>query len=625
MAEHETGFFFTAGGQDSARRPELLPENKYTRGVNVAVWNGMPGTRYAVRVLPLSGDAAAFFQAENFQGGQRYSPGEGQGAVSVGKDESSLLLAVGGRKLNVRLTGAGMGTGATVTDVSAGVVSNPDFHLVYWSQWENYALAGDANSNTWIWDGVNPAFASDGYSITDRPSSKVPNGAGPMAYVHGRGVVCVNSRALLVGNLLNSQDLTTAKDVLRFDESTYNATSQYFSPPTRLGPIMALAYLPVKDTAHGHGELFAHEWNGIFSVDLNVFPRARWSDTPMVKIAHIGSGATGPYAVDIYDGDQIFRSRVGVQTLRSARAQNTRAGAPQHSIAQGVRPFLHADPPRLLRFASVKTWEVETRAFVTCSPVVRGRRRWHRGFVAANFDPISDESAPAMWEGLWTLPPEIGGVIQFIGGDFDSEDRIFAICHSVLDGKNRIVEIRRDIDDDVLDDGKRRRIRSQLVTRKLIAMKPLVKKNWATGTLFFSDVRGRVDWGVWIRHSGSRKWIYWRGGYIENCAACRDTCDLSEPAPWEGEICIGTIEHLKECFQKTARNVQVLIRWAGRCCVDAFRISHTGGDPDEDRMDKAKFKIVVSKCDGTSPEYSDFEYLEKTEAECWLSEIKTCP
>lgn len=615
-------FYRSVGGANSAGQADRIDPSQIARMINGMIDEEQPGTRFAARALPITGDMAEFFATANFQGGMRYNPSEGQGAIEFGADVSTMLFAVGGRKIQVGFTGAGVNTAATMADVSNGLTSDPDLHLVCWLQAENLALASDGNGNTWIWTGQDPAFVSAGYNNVDKEASQVPNGCMAMMYVHGRIATIVNSRALLYGDMLNSRDFLTSRDLYAFREQTYPATGQYFSPPTSLGAITAVAILPQQDTAHGHGEGFIHCWNGLFSINSNVWPRSLWANAPMVKTAYIGGGATGPYAVAIYSGDQFFRSRSGVQTLRSARAETDRNGAPKKSVADVVGDFLRYDAKKWLRFCSVATWEQEKRGAVTVYPIVHGRTRWHRGFIVSNFDPVPVQIAPSIWEGLWTLPPEIGGPVQFITGDFDSEERFFAVCYSDATKRNTLVEFRRDLTDDVLPDGTTRRIRGQMVTRRMDATNPGGKKNWSGASLYFSNVRGTVDWGIWVRSFGTREWTFWKGGRIENCPPCGADCTgLGEPPPWEGEIPLGSLDNLKgKAFKKVAKNIQFLIRWAGRCSLESIVAEFDINDPDEGKSDPGKLCVVVTECNREFVEWDDYEYADKTEAQSWLQE-----
>lgn len=335
----------------------------------------------------------------------------------------------------------------------------------------------------------------------------------------------------------------------------------------------------------------------------------------MTKTAYLGSGAAGPYAVAMMDGDQIFRSHSGVKTLRSARAENRRTGNPRKPVSEMVRSFFAADSPRYLRFASVATWEQERRGFITCYPIVQGRFRWHRGAVVANFDPVPSDATPAAWEGLWTLPPQAQGIVQFVNGTWDTEERFFAICRGD-DKRNRLVEFRSELRDDVLQDGTHQRIRCQLISRQIDTQKPFVKKNFTAGTLFLRNIEGVLDWAVWFRPRGDRRWTLWRSGKVENCSTCDSELGCEPPA-LDLDIPLGSLPDA--CGRNTSRHIQFLVRWAGYCSVESIRVTY--GGESEDEFQPAKLDFKVEPCDRALAEFDDYEYSDRTEADSWLQQL----
>lgn len=617
MSENGIALYLAEGGMDSASLEARVPETQYVRGTNIAIEKGLPTTRPGCRVLPLTGDSLEAFGSGNVQGAMFYNPSAGQGAVSYGTDRASILIAVAGRKYSVELEGRGLLTTGKVTDITNGVLGGDSYHLVCWSQWENYALAQDGNGNCFIWDGTNPAFASDGYNVTDKEASRVPNGGMAMAYVHGRGSVVVNGRAVLTSDGLNYLDKTGSTDVLAFRQQTYWATGQYFAPPTWMGQINALAVLPITDTAHGHGELMCHCEGGIFSIDLNVYPRSKWAETAMVKTTYIGSGAVGPYAVTLRTGDQIFRSKAGVQTLRSARAEANSLGAMQLPISEPVGDWFQNDAPRWLRFSTVETWETAKRVLVSCYPVVQGRWRWSRGLVVANFQPVAGKGSQMVWEGLWTLPPQMNGVVQQVNGKISGEERHLAVCRGV-DGKNRLVEFRRELKADLLEDGSEHRIRCQLITRQIDAQRAFTKKNFHSGVLFLKNIHGKVDWGVWFRVAGTQAWRLWQSGVVENRVPTG--CDAIPAEPGGAEIAIPLGEIPNDAGQNVSRTVQFLVRWAGYCSVEGITAIYQMADLDGKNFDTRN--LDVRFCERATVDYDDYEYADNNEADSWLKEIQ---
>lgn len=583
-----------------------LPPSQFERASNVMIVGECPTTRYGLVFHNLAGDVAGL-NTLNIQGALFFNPAEGQGALSFSQDQPMIVASVGGRKFAIRFEGEGVESKLTAEEITNGFLSDPQAHLVYWSQWENYALAQDGNGNCFIWDGAAPAFTSKGYDKTVRPSSEVPNAATVMAYAHGRGVAIVNERAALVSDLLNSRDLEGPGDVLKFTEQTYFATGQYFSPPSRMGTINAAATLSLKDTNHGHGSLMLHCERGIFSIDLNVYPRTAWSQTPMVREAYKGTAALGPYALAVFDGDQVFRSSVGVQGLRSARAESSLLGNPFQPLSDNVGVFFKPDVKPWLRFAVVTPWTRERRCFFTCQPIVHQRYRWHRGIVSINFDPVPGVQTPAGWESVWTLPGV--GVVQTLSGDIDKDDRFFALCRDYV-GKNHVCEFRPELRGyDILPDGTRQRIRCQLITRRVDANRPFTKKEFQAGSLYLKNIVGKVTVAVWVRAYGEYKWKLWKAGEVENKAA---NC-WPGGEELEGEMTLGDLPDIS----KTTRFIQFLIRWAGHCSLESLRLAYASNGADEDAFEPKSLEVMV--CDVRVVDYSDFEYSETPEPESWLT------
>ena len=603
----EPSVFIASGGQDAATHFSRVGADSYGRGVNFCIRSEKLETRPRVRVIELTGDAAEMFATGNVQGASFFDASKGQGANVYGNRESIIVASVAGSKLAIRVSGFS----ASVEDVSNSHRSDPDVTLVYFSQWESYLLASDARGNTWIWDGKSKAETSKGYDNKNRESSMVPNGCGVMAYSHGRGCAVVDKRRLLVGDILGALDASSSRDVLKFTEQGYFATGQFFSPPTMMGDILAAEVLAAQSTQHGHGELMLHCTNGVFSVDLNVFPRTKWSETAMVKTALLGGGACGPYAICSFDGDQMFRAKGGVKTLRSAAAEPQSQGSPRRPVSLPVATFFQSDAQELLQFASVRSWESQSTAYVTCYPMASGAHRWHRGAVAVNFLPSPSNTIRPAWEGLVTLPPSICGIIQFISGDFDGVERMFAICRGV-DGRNRLVEFRTDTDADILDGGKESPVRSQLVTRWQAMQAPFDRKNISAGIITFTGVRGLLKWGVWYRRFGSDDWMLWRVGSVNSKAPCGDCIEGS--GEWSGEVALGALPE----DSQTATRFQFLIRTSGLCQLESLVVEFNSAST------KVEFSAedlkICSNRQGACGSYDDYEYSDSEIAE-WTQTI----
>ncbi len=410
---------FAAGGMNGALNSVNVPDTQYSRATNVQLINQRPTTRRGVKVLPVEDvsecNAVKDFENENFQGGMFYNPAKGLSVISFAIDASRLMASVGGKRYQIIPKEIQPGLSSIVIDEITGIQSgNKDFHLAWWYQAENFAIVQDGQADTWIWDGFGNPIVSNGLNTVDKEDSELANGASVGAYIHGRIVQVVNSRQVIVGDIIHKTNLSTPENILDTTEQVYWATGSFFNPPSSMGNVVAAAILPLRDTQHGHGDLMLHCEDGVFSINLNVFPRTSWVETPLVKHVLLETGARGPYAIALYDGDQFFRSRHGLQSLRSARGESQLLGNPLNPISEEVEVFMNRDYESFVRFTSVSEWAVQRRLFVTVDPWIRGRFRGSRGIVSLNFAPIASAETQRSWEGLLTFPEEIESPIQMV-------------------------------------------------------------------------------------------------------------------------------------------------------------------------------------------------------------------
>lgn len=608
MESAQLAFTDARGGMNSSDPPHKIATNQLARMTNCALVNQLPSTRKGVRVISLAGDGVGAVSDGNIQGSIFFNPAKGQGGIILGQNNSMIAVASAGRKFVTRIEGRRARTVGTVTEITSNFFANPQFHLVWMGAWEDLLVMQDGQAPAMIWDG-NVTVESRGYSTLDKPRSEIPNGGTVLAFAHGRGVCIVNSRFVLVGDSLHKISLTTSADLKKFTEQTYWATGQYFLPPSKMGNIMAADILPLRNTQHGHGDLIVHCEDGIFSIDLNIFPRSSWSQTPMVRHALLDCGAVGPYALAIHDGDQVFRTHKGIQTLRSAAAESPLEGNPNQPISHEVDTWLKSDYPRWLRFASLALWDTARKFLCTTSPIVQGRHRWHRGAVVREVDPkLTEKGTPPSWAGLLTLPPEIGGIVQFVSGIFAGEERFFAWCRGV-DGKNRLVEFTDYLEQDELEGGVRRDIRCQAITRVVDLGEWWKKREFRFVTLFLAGIIGKVTWGVWVRTAERTDWVPMQTGTVN--VPRINGADLAQGIPRSLPIQLGNIP--ESCVPDAGklnetRGVQFLVRWEGVCQLEGVKVFHSDKDLTEQNVDKAKFDFTFGPAPATT--YNDFEYFE---------------
>lgn len=602
---------------NAADPPNRIATNQLARMVNLRLFHQLPTTRRGVRVIPLTGPDAEGISSGNIQGSIFFNPAKGQGGIVLSEQNSMIAVASAGRKFVVRITGKKSKSVGEVSDIAPLMFTDSQLHLVWPNAWEDQLLFQDGQSNCIIWNGLTSRF-SQGYNTTQKERSEVPNGCTVMGYAHGRGVVVANNRAVLVGNSLHQLNSSKSTDLLRFSEQSYWATGAYFLPPSSMGGVTAAAILPQRNTQHGHGDFMVHCQDGIFSIELNVYPRSSWASSPMVKHALLDTGAVGPFAIGIYDGDQVFRSRKGIQVLRSAALQ-AMEGNPNQAISHEIDCWLARDYSRWLKFCSLELWDRTRRYFCTTQPIVQGRYRWHRGAVVRNVDPKETEPGTrSAWEGLLTLPPEIGGIIQFVRGLFDGEERFFAWCRNGA-GRNLLVEFTDELEADVLEDGTQRAIRTQAITREIDAGEWWKLKTFNNSRLYFRNITGPLKWGVWVRSSKNPTWLPYRSGTINFAAV--DPSDITRDSARVLPIALGNVPDAayEGGKENEAMGLQFLVRWEGPCSLEGVRVTMGDKDLMQDDVTDCSYKVVFAK--SPSGEYDDWEYSKFTEA-TWFSPAK---
>lgn len=553
------------GGMVSAADSSLLEDTFFVEGINTAIVNGRVGTRPPMRsvIAQVPDDE---FAIGNIQGACFYNPSKGQSAQSFSSDFSSILAVVQGRKFLVKpLVDGSM----TVENVTNGFVGKSDAHIAYVYQAEVYAIVQDGLGPTWIYQPDKDAFLSKGYNTSDKDASELANGATVGGYIHGRIFQVVSGRSCLVGDIIHKANQTSPENILQTTEQVYWATGAQFSPPSSMGNVLCGAPLPLKNTQHGHGELMLHCEDGIFSLDISQYPRTNWVNLPLVKHVTLDSAARGPYALALYDGDQLYRSRQGIHSLRSQAATSGAVGDPDQSISAAINNLLHQDPESLLKFSSVSKLAREDRFFTTFSPVLEGSYRWSEGMFSLNFSPLDGRGlATPAWEGLWVPPAEVGGIVQLINGVFNGREQCFALCHNFNTGTNNLVEINSTGTVDQLPDGSTRKIECRLTSRAVVSVQdPLASFGITSAVLFLRNIKGAVK----IK-------VYWRPDTDEEWVVCGDKelgCDSDDPFRSPQPLSYGMPLSLNK---DSAKKAQFRVEWSGYLEVEALRLKTTNDD-----------------------------------------------
>jgi len=521
---------FPTGGVRSEVHPFILGNDQIQRATNIRLHLRMARTAHGWEHVPVEGEEGLLndWRTGNTQGAFYFNPALGQSAIRFAEEAAQILHSVKGRMFRLKPNRTNGRFTFTLQDASNGLRSSENVQLAWGEGAEYYFIRTDSVGLTMIIDGRdNTTRWSSGYNVIDKDNSQLPNYAGPVRYLHAKlhiGVRMNGMNAVIVGDPVHRTNYSSAENILATTEQVYLATGQFLSPPSNMGPILSLDILPLQDTQHGHGEMIAFCPNpgGTWSADTNVWPRTDWGTKVISKHAILNTAASGPFGQCHWDGDIAFRSRKGIQSLRSARAERNTPGSPYHDLAGPMRYAMAGDFAELLRFNSMIRHETKQRIFCTVYNFSRGLHRWHRGFITACQDPEqgvpTDGSSLGAWEGLRCLPPEAGGPVQFVGGIFSEREEIFAICWNHSKQRHTVWRYRPDLEHDILEGGNKKPIQSRVVT-------PQFGSSMFQGTdgdfvhLLVEDAVGPLTWEVLHREPrgkwktlGRRHETWQRGG-----------------------------------------------------------------------------------------------------------------
>lgn len=615
----EAVIYFANGGMNAAIHPSLLNKDNVSRLTNCQLVDNLPTTRFGIRFYPQDGDTENFTK-DNLQGACFYNPSLGQGSLKFGVNEDTIIVAAGGRKYQVLINDATRSV--EISEITSGLLTDAVVYMVNLFQAENYLIAQDGISDCFIWPGEGNAEFSTGYNTQNKDASKLANGATLGCYACGRIIQVVDGNRFLVGNIIFENNLTTPKDILETSEQLYFATGANFAAPTEMGDCRALAFLPLRNTLYGHLGVMCHMRSGVFSLDDSQYPRSNWENEPLTSVALLNTGAAGMYALALNDGDQIFRSRVGIQSLRSAAADDDLFGNPQAPVSDPVQMWFNQDLGQLIRFTSCAQWGTQGRFFSTVGQWCQSKWRGADGIVSLNFMPLGIiQPQNWAWEGLWTLPPGHESVVQIINGIFKEQDRTFMIGTTrqgeynfqtgELGFKNWVAEIDPTLTFDVLEDGTQVPISAQCISREFSGADRTMFKEIMNAAVSFRNVQGDLTWGVWVRADSRGNWIFYRGSKSRQC----DAPTIGLPCGVNvGCECIyqtqprEVVTEIGECPIKRSRAWQFLVRWTGFAQLEYLRVSYQEGDA------AAGQTILPSgTCAGRNVQcgnYADFEYSD---------------
>lgn len=587
-------------GMNSSVNAVSLQPTAAARLTNCQIKNQLVTTRPGVRSHKLGHDADEFRKL-NIQGAMHYNPVFGQSQQVFGRNTDSIIISAGGRKFHLTFGSGGL---ISISDETAALPGIKDAHLVWMFQAENYAIVQDGVSGIWIWDGDTEAFSSPGYNEQDPQSSRIANAATAGLYAHGRIVQVIKGNRIIVGDIIHKTLLTESSNILNMTEQVYYATGSFFSPPSNMGEIVGMGILPLSNTMHGHDDVIIHCRRGIYSLKIDHFPRSEWPTEAVSKHLLLDSSAVGPYALCVYDGDQMFRSRVGIQSIRSAAQNANLLGNPNLPISEPVECFLKSDNHTLLKFASMAKWGAQHRIFCTTGLWMNGMQRGGRGFVSLNLNPDGSATPDTIaWEGLWTLHEQAGRPSQLVNAQFGDDDKLIVLStRRECDGSytNVVNELDETLTYDVLEDGTISPISCQCISSKYPTENIFKDKSFWDGTVCFVNVIGDLDWGVWARNDETDPWTLWKTGKFSAANPCETGCWLTGPKSYRLDADIGDAPE----SVKRGKYLQFLVRWRGYASVEAIALGFEEEDGKRAPVTDNKKVVEIQTCG----DYSDYEY-----------------
>lgn len=567
--------------------PLAVPDEAYRFGVNLRLDRQALGQRHGAREVPLRSATDGLveeFQALNFQGAIRYSPSKGQSALQFASKADYIAIAAAGRKFLVEVVGRGAAMYGNLQEITGDAPQAPDLHMSWMGQAENYLLAGDDFGSTYIYDGVGDAELSSGYDPVTPENSRLPNRSRLPVYTHGRVATVVGANAVLIGDIIHGESLTTASDLLNFKEQVYWASGAEFKLPTDAGAILALYNLPTTGTSTSHGELVIEAEERTYVLRTNIFPRTSWIDTPnMMPTVSAEGGARGPWAFDVYSDDAVRRTLNGIETLSFAQRSGDLIYSPQELLSHQIDDFLEGDYGPLLRFNQTKVHRKVKRLYTTVRPWTSGYHWKHRGVATYNY-------LRKVWEGVNIYPELVKDIKGLVPMRMSGEARMFMIAgNDQLSHSIRILEIDERERSDHLAEGEFP-IQSAVYTRAVYGdLKDRIQVD--DGELQFDRVVGNVDYKVsWKSDWSQGCWNPWTEG-----SRCQDPSSAPGVKPVELGAFPG--KEVNGVRLTSARHFEFLIQWSGKADLRFHSVNmSTDRDDSKSIIDEDDECLVDTQC-----------------------------
>jgi hypothetical protein len=502
------------GGTDTGHQPRLLQPDRCVRSINCSYRGGFLSNRPGFKkwILRYANPADQnLFEQGKFQGAC-YFP-------DLVFYKPSIVVVSGSNLYQLQLESGY----ANVIALSYGYL-NPYVQRCYFCVADKYLV---------VQDGQNPPLTWDGSTVA--ASTTVPVGT-IMAYGQGRLFVKVGSRAVRAGDQLGS--VTGAP--LTFTETNYLDEGGDFGPPSFVGEITSMMFVPIQDTASGQGSLLIFGTDGAITAKVE-YPRETtfssagqlltigWKDigsnsvnAGFITVTLVNNGSLGDLSPVAVNGDIWYRAYNGWCSYRNARAQSMQPSGnggtwAQTSFSSEVQHRVNDESEPLLWYGSGIYFD--NRLIVTCVPTQGPNGIYHQGLLVLDFHPVSSVAiTPSaylqlymnpypVWNDLWT------GILpyQLLEGSINSENKAFCLAND--NGRIALYEITKDDPFDNFGTSDQP-IQSSIESRAFIFQNDREEKRLYGGDIWFNNLRGDVNVTASYRPDEYPNWFPWYNNII---------------------------------------------------------------------------------------------------------------
>lgn len=536
------GFTSLAGGIDSLTNPSAVPENKFVRGVNIDVVDGLPMTRRGWAQL-------VEFAAGKFQGAAAWALNSGHYIVTVVAgvvyvyDYSTDAISSIGSLLDATKERC------FFTQVDEWMVIQDDVSrpvVLRRNDAGAFILYGRNPPEISLVVGSVGAYAHRRYHYVPKLVPTVD----PAVDADGTNMDVLPVDSTVDGHLVfvssDIRDPFNPEWVFRMAEHRTLNEGSALALPEELGFITAIGTLRGAATGTGIGEIVVFAREGVSAFDLS-FPRTQWKDVTLSRVQFRGAGTVSPFSLLSINNDLLYVDTDGFVRRYSYDSQilNGSGGSLSNiPISRPMKYYIDLSDHTYLPAVSA-SW-ADNRFLWTLKgevgPVYKGMG-------------LLDTTFSAVFGGIWTGYD----VQQTLSARFGGEVRNLVVAKQ--DNRNILLMLDRDL----YEDPRETPIESILVTRSM-SFKDIVNlKVLQSVTLRLSNIRKSTDVSMYYRPKGYPGWTLMQtreinvpGGAPQTRSQVKFSVDMRAVG------CDSTTQQPLN----VASEFQFAIVWTGWCSID---------------------------------------------------------